>query len=41
MMCIAFISTYLLGVSAMIIIFVCLGIGIIDLIVSSKAKREV
>lgn len=31
MMIIAFIATYLLDVSAMIIIFVCLGIGLIDL----------
>ena len=41
MMCIAFISTYLLGVSAMIIIFVCLGIGIVDLVIASKHKKEV
>ncbi len=31
MMVIAFVATYLLDVSAMIIIFVCLGIGLIDL----------
>lgn len=39
MMCIAFICTYFLGVSAMIIIFVCLGIGLIDLAVETKRKK--
>lgn len=34
LMIIAFISTYFLGMSAMMIIFVCLGIGIIDAIIS-------
>lgn len=42
MMVIAFIATYLLGVSAMIIIFVCLGIGLVDLAFTMiKKKREV
>lgn len=41
MMIIAFITTYLLDVSAMAIIFICLGIGILDLVVSSiKNKKE-
>ena len=40
MMCIAFVCTYLLGVSAMIIIFVCLGIGIIDLIVTLRKEKK-
>lgn len=36
MMITAFISTYLLGVSAMIVIFICLGIGLIDLAVQTR-----
>ena len=40
MMCIAFVCTYLLGVSAMIIIFVCLGIGITDLLVSMRKEKK-
>ena len=40
MMIIAFISTYLLGVSAMIIIFICLGIGLIDLAVTLYKKKR-
>ncbi len=39
MMIISFISTYLFGVSAMIIIFICLGIGITDLLIVSKRKE--
>ncbi len=39
MMIIAFISTYFLGVSAMIIIFVCLGIGLLDLAFSMRKKK--
>ena len=39
MMIIAFICTYLLGVSAMIIIFVCLGIGLLDLVISMGRKK--
>lgn len=41
MMITAFISAYFLGVSAMYIIFICLGIGIIDLIITNiKASGE-
>ena len=40
MMVIAFVTTYLLDTSAMIIIFACLGIGIADLIVTLKSKRK-
>lgn len=40
MMVIAFISTYLLGVSAMIIIFTCLGIGLIDLAITLMKKKK-
>lgn len=41
MMVIAFIATYLFDVSAMIIIFICLGIGLLDLFfTSNKKKRE-
>ena len=39
MMIIAFIATYLLGVSAMIIILVCLGIGIMDLIIQTMRNK--
>lgn len=40
MMIIAFVATYLLGVSAMLIIFVCIGIGLIDLVVSMKKEKK-
>lgn len=41
MMVIAFIATYLLDVSAMLIIFTCLGIGLIDLtIILCRNKKE-
>ncbi len=39
MMTLAFVCTYLLGVSAMLIILVCLGIGIIDLCISLKRQK--
>lgn len=39
MMIIAFICTYFLGVSAMIIIFVCLGIGLLDLAIDMSRKK--
>lgn len=42
MMVIAFIATYLLDVSAMLIIFTCLGIGLIDLTITlCRNKKEV
>lgn len=41
MMITAFIAAYIFGVSAMLIILICLGIGIIDLlIISQKARGE-
>lgn len=40
MMVVAFISTYLLGVSAMMIIFTCLGIGLIDLAATLHNKKR-
>lgn len=40
MMLIAFVATYLLGVSAMIIILACLGIGILDLIVQTIKNKK-
>lgn len=41
MMVIAFVSVYFLDVSAMIIIFVCIGIGLLDLLYQSgKRKKE-
>ena len=40
MMVIAFIATYFLDVSAMVIIFVCLGIGLADLAVSLYKKKK-
>ena len=41
MMVVAFISAYLLGVSAMLIILTCLGIGIVDLCINHlKQKAE-
>ncbi len=39
MMIIAFVATYLLDVSAMMIIFVCLGIGLVDLFFTIKKKK--
>lgn len=39
MMIIAFIATYLLDVSAMIVIFTCLGIGLADLAVTFWTKK--
>lgn len=44
MMIIAFICTYFFGISAMIVILTCLGIGLIDLLVSvlkEKHKKEI
>lgn len=40
MMIIAFIAAYLLDVSAMIVILVCLGIGLADLFVTMSKKKE-
>lgn len=40
MMLIAFVATYLLDVSAMMIIFVCLGIGLADLFFTMKKKKR-
>ncbi|MGN0165330.1 MAG: chromate transporter [Lachnospiraceae bacterium] len=40
MMLIAFIATYLLDVSAMVIILTCLGIGLIDLTLTLYKKRR-
>lgn len=40
MMIIAFVATYLLDVSAMIIIFVCLGIGLVDLFFFMRRKDK-
>lgn len=40
MMVVAFASTYLLGVSAMLVILICLGIGLTDLAVSMYKKKE-
>lgn len=39
MMIVAFIATYLLDVSAMIVILTCLGIGLIDLVVTLRKKK--
>lgn len=39
MMIAAFVSTYLLGVSAMLVILTCLGIGIVDLFVTARKNR--
>ena len=39
MMIVAFIATYLLDVSAMIVILTCLGIGLIDLAVTLKKEK--
>lgn len=40
MMIAAFVATYLLDVSAMLIILVCLGIGLADLVITPGRKRE-
>lgn len=40
MMCAAFIATYFFGVSAMIIILICLGIGILDLLFEIYKKKQ-
>lgn len=40
MMCIAFVATYFFGISAMLIILVCLGIGIIDLLTNLFLKKR-
>lgn len=40
MMIVAFVCTYFLGVSAMIIIFVCLAIGLMDLILTGRKKER-
>ena len=40
MMVTAFVATYILDVSAMIIIFVCLGIGLIDLFFTLRNKGK-
>lgn len=40
MMIAAFVATYLLDVSAMLIILVCLGIGLADLVITLGRKRE-
>ena len=40
MMVIAFVATYLLGASAMLIIFTCLGIGLADLAVTLYKKKK-
>ena len=40
MMIIAFVATYLLDVSAMIIILACLGIGLLDLAVGTFRKKS-
>lgn len=39
MMIVAFVAAYLLDVSAMVIIFACLGIGILDLVFTGKSKK--
>lgn len=42
MMIVAFVATYLMGVSAMLVILICLGIGLADLAVTlRKDKREI
>ena len=40
MMVIAFVATYLLDVSAMIVILVCLGIGLMDLAVQTINNKK-
>lgn len=39
MMVVAFVATYLLGVSAMLIILICLGIGLVDLAFTLKRDK--
>lgn len=39
MMIVAFVAAYLLDISAMVIIFVCLGIGLLDLLFAGKSKK--
>lgn len=39
MMVVAFVATYLLDVSAMIVILTCLGIGLIDLAITLRKKK--
>lgn len=41
MMIVAFVAAYLLDISAMVIIFICLGIGLLDLISTGKSKKGV
>lgn len=41
MMIAAFVCAYMLGISAMFIIFVCLGIGIIDMLFTTRKKCRV
>lgn len=44
MMCVAFVATYIYGISAMLIILICLGIGLIEVvidIIKKKKKSEV
>ena len=40
MMIVAFIATYLFDVSAMMIILVCLGIGIVDLLMQTRKNLK-
>lgn len=40
MMVVAFVATYLFDVSAMLIIFICLGIGLVDLYVTFNNKKK-
>lgn len=40
MMCVAFIATYLLDISAMLVILSCLGIGLADLVVTALGERK-
>lgn len=40
MMIAAFVATYLLGVSAMLIILICLGIGLVDLVFTLKKDKR-
>ncbi len=39
MMVVAFLATYLFDVSAMVIIFTCLGIGLLDLLLTLKRRK--
>lgn len=40
MMIVAFVAAYFLNVSAMLIIFTCLGIGLVDLAVTTRRKKR-